>query len=85
MKKEIVVNQNDETGATPVAKLVQLANSFDSAVYLAKEGVKVNAKSIMGMMNFILNKGEEITIEARGEDEEQAIIAIERFILDHRE
>lgn len=85
MKKEVVVNLNDEAGATPVARLVQLANSFESVVYLTKEGVKVNAKSIMGMMNFILGKGEEITIEARGEDEEQAISAIESFILDSRE
>lgn len=85
MKKEVVVNLDDEVGATPVAKLVQLANSFDCTIYLTRESTKVNAKSIMGMMNLILSKGTSITIEANGEDEEDAITALENFILNYKE
>lgn len=81
MRKEVVIEGNEVTGATPIARLVQLANSFDSSIYLTKEGIKVNAKSIMGMMNLVLSPGTFVVIEASGDDEKDAIDAIERFLL----
>lgn len=80
MKKEVVVNISDSEGATPIAKLVQLANSFDSSIYLTKDGIKVNAKSIMGMMNLVLSTGTTIVVEANGSDEKEATEEIEKFL-----
>lgn len=82
MKKEVVIGDVDSGGATPIAQLVQLANSFNSSVYLTKEGIKVNAKSIMGMMNLVFTAGTVISIEVTGDDEEKAIEEIEKFLLD---
>ena len=41
---------------------------------------KVNAKSIMGMMSLVLTRGTEVTIDAQGDDEEKAVVAIEDFL-----
>lgn len=82
MKKEIVIETNDATGANPIAKLVQIANSFESNIYITKAGIKVNAKSIMGMMNLVLSAGTKITIDVSGSDQNQAMEEIEKFFLD---
>jgi catabolite repression HPr-like protein len=66
--------------ATPIAHLVQLANQFNSKVYFEMDTKKVNAKSIMGMMSLVLTSGSTVTIDAEGEDEEKAVVELERFL-----
>ena len=66
--------------ARPVAVLVQKASMHDSTIYIHAEGKKVNAKSIMGMMTLGLDAGEEITLSANGEDEEDAMKSIENYL-----
>ena len=62
------------------AKLTQLAAKFQSDVQIARNGRKVNAKSIMGVMMLAAGKGSRITIEADGEDAEGALAAVTRLI-----
>lgn len=66
--------------ARPVAVLVQKASMHDSTIYIHAEGKKVNAKSIMGMMSLGLNMGEEVTVVADGQDEQDAIDSIEKYL-----
>lgn len=80
MKKEIIVNMIDSEGATPIARLVQVANSFESSAYIVNDGVKVNAKSIMGMMNVVISNGSSVVLEVTGIDEADAMEAIEKFL-----
>ena len=81
MKKRVVVNMQDDLEARPIALLVQKANQFSSQIYMESEGNKrVNVKSIMGMMSMALLNGEEVVIDAEGEDEEAAAAAIEEFL-----
>ena len=80
MKKSVVVNMQNDLEARPIALLVQKANQFSSQIYLESEARKVNAKSIMGMMSMALLNGEEVVIDAEGEDEEAAAAAIEEFL-----
>lgn len=82
MKREVVVSIGDASGATPIAKLVQVANSFESSIYITKEGIKVNAKSIMGMMNLVLASGTVVIVDASGPDEKEALDEIESFLID---
>lgn len=72
--KETVVIQN-ETGlhARPASLFVQTANQFKSDVFIVKDGNKINAKSIMGIMAAEIVQNMEITIEAHGKDEEKAV------------
>lgn len=64
------------------AKLTQLASGFQSEVWLSRNGRRVNAKSIMGVMMLAAGKGSSITIEAEGDDAEEALAAIGRLIAD---
>jgi phosphocarrier protein HPr len=66
--------------ARPSAKLTQLASSFKSRVFMARNGRRVNAKSIMGVMMLAAAKGSTITVETDGEDEVEAIEALTRLI-----
>ena len=62
------------------AKLTQLAASFECEIWISKSDKKVNAKSIMGVMMLAAAKGENVTLEAIGPDEDVAIVAIVNLI-----
>jgi phosphocarrier protein len=64
------------------AKLTQTASEFSAEVWLSRNGRRVNAKSIMGVMMLAAGKGSRIVIEAEGEDAEPALAAILRLIAD---
>ena len=62
--------------ARPSARLTQLASSFKSDVFMSRNGRRVNAKSIMGVMMLAAARGSTITLETDGEDEMEAIEAL---------
>ena len=66
--------------ARPSAQLTQAASRFQSEVYLAREGRRVNAKSIMGVMMLAAGPGSTVSVEADGPDEENAVAAIGALI-----
>lgn len=80
MKKSIVVQMKKEMEARPIAELVQTANRFESQIYLEVDQKRVNVKSIMGMMGLALTNGTEAILDAEGEDEVEAITALEKFL-----
>jgi len=62
------------------AKLTKLASSFASDVHMSRNGRRVNAKSIMGVMMLAAAQGAEIELEVDGPDEEAAATAIHRLV-----
>jgi phosphocarrier protein HPr len=62
------------------AKLTKLAGGFKSDIHLSRNGRRVNAKSIMGVMMLAAGLGSEIEIEAVGDDEQQAVDAMRSLI-----
>ncbi len=80
MQKQVTVRMNSTMEATPIAHLVQLANQFQSSIYFEMDNIKVNAKSIMGMMSLVLSTGDVVTIDAEGEDQEKAVSALGEFL-----
>ena len=66
--------------ARAAAKLTQVASGFASEVWLSRNGRRVNAKSIMGVMMLAAGKGARIIIDAHGEDAEGALAALVRLI-----
>jgi len=64
------------------AKLTQLAAKYQCDVSLARNGRKVNAKSIMGVMMLAAGKGSRITLETEGADEDEAMDALVALIGD---
>lgn len=81
MKKSVVVKMQQDFEARPIANLVQVANRYESKIYLEHGDSRVNAKSIMGMMSLALLNGEEIIVDAEGADEAEAVAAIEEFLV----
>lgn len=64
------------------AKLSKLAGSFRSEIFLERDGRRVNAKSIMGVMMLAAGMGSELELEVDGEDESEASAAIQALIND---
>jgi phosphocarrier protein len=62
------------------AKLTQVASGYKCELWLSRNGRRVNAKSIMGVMMLAAGKGATITIEAEGVDAEAALAALQNLI-----
>ncbi len=62
--------------ARAASKLVNLCSQHSSDVFLDKNGNRVNAKSIMGVMMLAASKGTELVLEVDGEDESECLQAI---------
>lgn len=77
VKKIIKVVNKNGLHTRPAAKLVKLASKFKSEIEIARDGFKVNSKSIIGVMTLAAEYGAEVEFYADGEDENEAIDAIE--------
>ena len=58
------------------AKLTQLASSFESSAWITRNGRRVNAKSIMGVMMLAAGMGSQVTLETEGPDAKEMLAAI---------
>ncbi|KGF32369.1 MULTISPECIES: HPr family phosphocarrier protein [Oligella] len=79
---DIVISNKLGLHARAAAKLTQLASSFNSEVFIRRGELRVNAKSIMGVMMLAAGKGVTITLEVEGEDAETAVSAIKQLFDD---
>ncbi|HQX08118.1 MAG TPA: HPr family phosphocarrier protein [Zoogloea sp.] len=64
------------------AKLTQTASAYQSEVWLERNGKRVNAKSIMGVMMLAAARGSTITIDTNGNDADEAMSALIALIAD---
>lgn len=64
------------------AKLTKLAGGFQSEIHLTRNGRRINAKSIMGVMMLAAGLGAEVEVEADGPDEQAALDAIAVLVND---
>lgn len=81
MKKiDLKLNNTDGLHARAAAVFVQYANKYESDIEIEFEGNRVNGKSIIGVMSLGAFYGEEITIIAKGIDEDKAIEGLSNII-----
>lgn len=80
--QEIKYTITDEMGihARPAGAFVKEAAAFKCAVTIAKDGKEVDAKRILGVMGLGVKCGQEIVLKCDGEDESEAIAALEKFL-----
>ncbi|MDA8242684.1 MAG: HPr family phosphocarrier protein [Elusimicrobia bacterium] len=62
--------------ARPAGMIANTASRFSCDIRLVKDGMEVNAKSIMGIMTLAAGKGSAIEITAKGSDEAEAVAAL---------
>ena len=79
--KQIVISDVSREYENPIAELVQVACQFDSNIVLENDNRKIKAKSIMGIMAFNPTLGMTVNIVADGTDEEEALVAMEKFLV----
>ncbi|MCM3026589.1 HPr family phosphocarrier protein [Bacillus safensis] len=80
VEKTVTIQLKTGLQARPAALFVQEANRFGADIFLEKDGKKVNAKSIMGLMSLAISSGVTVTLIADGADEQEAIQALTDFI-----
>lgn len=81
MIREITIINKLGLHARAAAKLVECAKQFQSDISLSKDGEVVDAKSILGILMLAAAKGSQVTINAEGPDEMEALNQIEALIL----
>jgi phosphocarrier protein len=79
---EVTVKISNELGlhARPAALLVKKAAKYKSDIFLKKDDVEVNGKSIMSVMMLAVESGTKVKIRAVGEDENEAVQDLKRLI-----
>ena len=82
IKTTVTISNKLGLHARASAKLTKLAGGFKSEVFMSRNGRRVNAKSIMGVMMLAAGLGSEVEIETAGPDEQQAADAISALIND---
>lgn len=80
ISKDFKISNKLGLHARPSAQLTQIAGRYESEVFIAKNGRRVNAKSIMGVMMLAAGPGSTVTVDAAGPDEQQALDAIGQLI-----
>lgn len=73
IKKTLRIGESIDFEKVSTAYLVQQASKFKASTYIEYDGVKVNAKSIMGMLTLCLKNDTDILISADGSDEQLVI------------
>ncbi|OGA46977.1 MAG: phosphocarrier protein HPr [Betaproteobacteria bacterium RIFCSPLOWO2_12_FULL_62_58] len=80
LQREIEIINKLGLHARAAARLTQVAGQFKSDVWVGRNGRRVNAKSIMGVMMLAAAKGSKISVEIEGPDEVQAMEALQALI-----
>ena len=80
LQREVEIINKLGLHARASAKLTQVAGGFEADVWLTRNGRRVNAKSIMGVMMLAAAKGTTVVVETDGPDEQEAMQAIQTLV-----
>ena len=80
LERTLVIPNRFGLHARPAAEFVKLANRFRSDLWVKKDDLEVNGKSIMGVMMLAAECGSEITIRVEGEDAQQALTELSELV-----
>ena len=78
-----VITDAEGIHARPAGELVKLAKEYNCTVSVIKDGKKVDAKKLFGLMGLGVKQGMEITVQTEGDDEEAASAALDKFLHDN--
>jgi phosphocarrier protein HPr len=78
--KELTVANKLGIHARPAAMFVKTANRFECDIFIEKDGERVNAKSIMGLMMLAAGPGSRLILTAEGQDASRAVAELEALI-----
>ena len=76
VKENVKVLNKHGLHTRPATVFVTTASQFNCEVFIHYKGIRVNAKSILGILILAVEPGSEITIETNGDDEKEALKAL---------
>ncbi len=82
METTIVIQNRLGLHARACSVFVKEAAKYASHITLARDGLEVNGKSILGVMMLAAERGAELSLKAEGSDEQQAIAALVKVVND---
>lgn len=80
MERQVKILNEEGFHARPAGVFVKKASEFQANIEVMANGLTKNAKSIMSIMSLGLEKGSEMTIVAKGDDESAALDALEKLV-----
>ena len=78
--REVAVVNRNGLHARPAAEFVKLASAFACDVWVEKDGLEVNGKSIMGVLMLAAESGSRLRLRTVGADAEEALDALAALI-----
>ncbi len=79
IQEQIKIKNKLGIHARPATLLAQEAGKFKSEIFIAKDGIEVNAKSIMGIMMIAAEQGSVLVLTIKGDDEKEAAVALKNI------
>jgi len=76
----VTVQNKDGIHARPSVRIVEIANNFQSDIYIQKGDLKINGKSILDLLTLAASYGTLLTVEAFGDDAKEAVQAVSSFL-----
>jgi len=80
IEREVTIVNQLGMHARPAAQVVRTASAFAAEVEIVREGMAVNAKSIMGVMMLAAECGSSVVLRANGADEAAAVAALAKLV-----
>jgi phosphocarrier protein len=80
MRLELQLKSTHGLHATLAAKIVQLSSDYNADVSIQYDNVRVDAKSLLGLLSLAIPQGENLTIIAEGEEAEKALKVLQKII-----
>lgn len=81
INKKVIVKNPKGLHARPSALIAKTAIEYESTIYLVRDSVRANAKIVMEILMLCAQYGSEITVDADGPDQEDALAGVENAIL----
>ncbi len=85
ISKEITIQTRIGLHARPAAQFVKAAEKFDCDIWVSKDSIRVNGKSILSLLTLAAEEGSVVVLEADGPDEERAVEALSKVLTEEPE
>ncbi|MEN3026472.1 MAG: HPr family phosphocarrier protein [Chlorobiota bacterium] len=80
VERSVVVRLPLGLHARPAAELAALAARFTATVWLVRDGIAANAKSVLELMSLAVEHGTTVVVQAEGEDAGEAVLRVADFL-----
>lgn len=80
LSREVRVKNRLGLHARAASQIVKMASRYSSDIFIIKDGLKVNAKSIMGILMLAAAEGSSLTLQAEGKDAKKALVSLAKLV-----